>query len=418
MAALLLKNCIFGLIVTTCYGVDLDYINSEYIKDGESNDNELEATMRRTEHTGDNSKILTKDTESYNFDYDEMQLYWFRRKIHKIKKSMSKLSHAQNITASHFTTTATPPTKTIDMADIFRYNDYSYDEVPSENLTLESGILRTNSKNLQTPSTEAVDDYKKSSYNFTDNSTDNLVLAEMFNMEPAIEQFDPLSYDIPIPKDTWYVPESYPCWDLPILYGKQKKRKTSDGKVFLMYAPSLIDVVDKDESEPKFIRDYNREPTDNKWCTMPPCYGDHILCLFPHQVFSPFCGAGYKAKRPTTMQRVAIVNTVNSIRNHIALGSKAQNEYPYLPPAANMRQILYDYDLESMARRWLRQCLPGPSPCVALDSNYVSQLECTKYAENCCYNLDSSKWYEQFYMRVYHSELVLLIQFVIIITHL
>ncbi|KAJ2942802.1 hypothetical protein O0L34_g14989 [Tuta absoluta] len=73
------------------------------------------------------------------------------------------------------------------------------------------------------------------------------------------------------------------------------------------------------------------------------------------------------------------------MRNHVAKGSR--NQYPYLPSAANMKQVHYDKDLEFMAVRWLQQCLPGPSPCLSLDFQYVTQLECTKQLtkqKRCC----------------------------------
>ncbi|XP_028157270.1 uncharacterized protein LOC114350605 [Ostrinia furnacalis] len=184
----------------------------------------------------------------------------------------------------------------------------------------------------------------------------------------------------------WYVPEKYPCWQLPILYGELGRRKKTSN-IFLVKGGDLknVNIPDKDKLRKYMLKpDVPTVSSLNKWCSVEPCYGDHTLCLFTENHVSKVCDENYRVHKPTILEHIAIVNTVNAMRNRIANG--AADEYPQLPAAKNMKQIIYDYDLEKMAAAWLRQCLPGPPPCSALDERYVSQLECTKYADECCVN--------------------------------
>ncbi|XP_069357225.1 uncharacterized protein [Maniola hyperantus] len=217
--------------------------------------------------------------------------------------------------------------------------------------------------------------------------------AKFYNLEPAVDQdltFNQTKY---IYDQTWYVPQDFPCWDLPILYGELgSKKKKHD--VFLIYGGNLVNVI---ESSTKMTSTYKPvEPpishVINKWCEVEPCYGDHTLCLFPRPVISNICDKEYKVFVPNILDQFTLVNTINTMRNHVANG--VSKKYPHLPSAANMKQITYDYDLEDMAQAWLRQCLPGPAPCSALDGNLVSHLECTKYAKYCCSQSSKSfsKW--------------------------
>ncbi|XP_045771108.1 uncharacterized protein LOC123871373 [Maniola jurtina] len=207
--------------------------------------------------------------------------------------------------------------------------------------------------------------------------------AKFYNLEPAVDQdltFNETKY---IYDKTWYVPQDFPCWDLPILYGELgAKKKKYD--VFLIYGGNLVNVI---ESSTEMTKSYKPvEPpishVINKWCEVEPCYGDHTLCLFPSPVISNICDKEYKVYVPNILDQSTLVNTINTMRNHVANG--VSKKYSHLPSAANMKQITYDYDLEDMAQAWLRQCLPGSAPCSGLDGNLVSHLECTKYAKYCC----------------------------------
>ncbi|XP_068623809.1 uncharacterized protein [Battus philenor] len=187
--------------------------------------------------------------------------------------------------------------------------------------------------------------------------------------------------------NVWYVPQDLPCWQLPLLYGELGHREKSN--VFSINRGYLKNVVHHRKKQ-KFFSEIVHTPEMqmyNKWCGIEPCYGDHTLCLFPDKTISNFCENGYTVKTPTSSEQVALVNTVNSMRNRIAIGESIR--YSHLPQAANMMQVTYDYDLEKMAYAWLSQCLPGPAPCSALDGSFVSQLECKKYSQQCC--VDSSK---------------------------
>ncbi|XP_026332603.1 uncharacterized protein LOC113239725 [Hyposmocoma kahamanoa] len=210
---------------------------------------------------------------------------------------------------------------------------------------------------------------------------------ELYNLLPAVGAIK-IVKPINKTKESWYVPETYPCWELPLLYGEIVKKNISE--VFTSYPLFLKNVID-DHPDVQRRRDRLQNITYNrasKWCSILPCHGDHTLCLYPTDRYSVICNSFYKVYTLRPMQQVALVNTINAMRNLVAQGTP--DEYPYLPPAANMKQIIYNIDLEEMADRWLKQCLPGPAPCLSLESKLVSQLECFKRIESCCWR---TAWY-------------------------
>lgn len=248
------------------------------------------------------------------------------------------------------------------------FEEYDYKSTDTDDDDLKLLRIQTTDEKLQT------------SQNKTETDTP---YAKFYNLEPAINQDLHFNETKHIQDRTWYVPQDFPCWDLPVLYGElgAKKKKYN---VFLIYGGNLVNVIET-STENEFTHKPVEAPIShviNKWCEVEPCYGDHTLCLFPTSGISNICDKEYKIHTPSISDQFALVNTINTMRNHIANG--VSKKYPHLPTAANMKQITYDYDLEDMAKAWLRQCLPGSAPCSALDGNLVSHLECTKYAKYCC----------------------------------
>ncbi|KAM3963972.1 uncharacterized protein ACR2FA_002006 [Aphomia sociella] len=270
--------------------------------------------------------------------------------------------------------TSTSPLPLLNQINDYQY-DYNEDNVQKEARPREDSVQRSASISLIN-NTKNVSLYE---------SSHKIYYADFFNLKPAAGKVRFVNKSKSLQNNIWYVPEKYPCWDLPVLYGKlDKKSNASD--VFLLYANLLKNVIDNETAESLLSKSYDHSISQayNKWCTVQPCYADHTLCLFPDKINSKLCDMGYKVEKPTTLQQIAFVNTLNSMRNRIANG--VSKEYPNLPSAANMKQIMYDLDLEKIAQAWLHQCLPGPTPCSALDGNYTISLECTKSAENCCKN--------------------------------
>ncbi|XP_072934715.1 uncharacterized protein [Epargyreus clarus] len=258
---------------------------------------------------------------------------------------------------------------TIVPSDIFKEYEYMYDD------DTKPYMLRQHSQNTeQVKETNNLDNSKK------------LPLTDFYNLEPAISHLN-LSYNHSENDNVWYIQDDLPCWDLPLLYGElSKKKKYSE--VFTMRGGELKNVIVNDSSV-EWFSSVNKRVTSpptytNKWCMVEPCYGDHTLCLFSRKTSSSLCNKNYEVIVPSILEHTALVNTINSMRNKIANGES--HRYSYLPPAANMKQIIYDYDLEEIAAVWLHQCLPGSAPCSALDGSFVTQLECTKYAKYCCKN--------------------------------
>lgn len=207
-----------------------------------------------------------------------------------------------------------------------------------------------------------------------------------FNLKPKVIEL-PMNMSVPEIGDNmlvWYIPERSNCFfDMPLVFGFKNYDFNGDG-VFRLHNVGLKNVRLHERSEGLTRKKpYSGTPyVSNKWCNILPCYGDHTLCLFPDKKMSAICKKDYRVRTPLSHEQTLLVKTVNSMRNRVARGKS--NHYKHLPTAANMKQMRYDLDLEEMAAAWLRQCSPGPAPCVSLDTEYVTQLECSKIANKCC----------------------------------
>lgn len=208
------------------------------------------------------------------------------------------------------------------------------------------------------------------------------------NLKPKIGKvnlirYQKLSYqELEKTKKVWYVPYKFYCsLKSPLMSGSLERKRTTD--IFQIHENSLTNVK-MAANEITFIKPTNLHKGEkfNAWCTISPCYGDHTLCLFQGTSYSKLCDESYVVKIPKTYEQVLIINIVNSMRSSVA--TQQSERYKHLLPAADMNQIMYDLDLQEMAQVWLHQCVPGPAPCVALNNEFVAQLECTKYASKCC----------------------------------
>lgn len=389
-----------------CIAIPPDYYSGEIEEYGENIDNNTEDIKK---YYSEEPLINNVTIQSSDFDSDDendgfFEIYVATKKTHKkhytkgvteysTKTSVIVKNISHKIDNSKILRQQSIPNSTFRVIDIFGDYDYIYDEGSST-----SGFkqlredLGHNEENIITAKPDENQEVTNSSVAYENSQKfDNKslkYLPEFFNLEPAagVLKYKKLSEGSVNKDKVWYVPEKYPCWQLPVIYGELgRKKKVSE--IFLVYFSRLKNVID--DNSPKFPvpKDFFIiEPAKlvNKWCSVPPCYGDHTLCLFPHKTYSQLCDKQYTVHTPSMSEQMAIVNTVNSMRNSVARGTA--EEYIHLPPAANMKQVLYDFDLQEMAEVWLRQCLPGLAPCSSLDNEYIMQLECTKYAEYCCIN--------------------------------
>lgn len=378
MAVLLLKFFILFLFFQKCYAVGLDYLNREIMDDHSTNaTNDIEEPRR----VGDDVYLNEYEDDDGVLEDDNFTLYLSRKRT----TGKSKATTVSTSTSTEIKESEVQPTiPNLSMKiNIFKEYDYTYDEATP--LALRENYNDNSVSDVATSS---------NANNAATIKPKNVsLLSGLYSLEPAAALFDfKMKSNLPAGSNStvWYVPEKYPCWELPLLYGVLGPKK-NNSDVFLIYPVSLKDVIDDNVEQDTETRKFYKDVHVNKWCGMPPCYADHTLCLYPGRSLSKICYDNYRVRVPTMLKQIALVNTLNSMRNHVAKG--AQDQYPYLPPATNMKQILYDYDLEKMAQAWLRQCLPGPAACAALDSAFVSQLECTKFMKHCCVgSLNRDKW--------------------------
>lgn len=182
-------------------------------------------------------------------------------------------------------------------------------------------------------------------------------------------------------RKVWYILEEHSCeLDSPLIYGSVPAQDGNN--IFKIHNEGIVNISISAETPQRSRKPAVSLYPVNRWCNMPPCYADHTLCQYNDNKYSSLCEPKYYVHVLSPHERGMMVNMMNSMRNRVASG--LVKKYKHLPTAANMNQLLYDIDLENMALSWLFQCKPGPAPCVAMDGP-VSQLECTKRVQNCCY---------------------------------
>ncbi|XP_053617251.1 uncharacterized protein LOC128679201 [Plodia interpunctella] len=387
------KLLLILIFIIKCYCISEEYLAMEdktaedmFIDDEEDSlSNEVDAnltslnfTERRSRNHKKKQKSVKSDNNEEYYQYDDVKFYVLSKKfvtesepIPLIERTSVETNSTElpESTTMNYTTKSTPSTP----YNIFQEYEYAYLE--EETRIRQQGGMQKCATQIQPGVT------KKLTLTETP-----MQYIDFFNLSPAVQEMSLSNITSSIdPKkltsNIWYVPEKFPCWDLPVLYGEFSRESVED--VFTLHRTLLKNVIDMGRVQKQRLKSLD-VPVENfnKWCSVSPCYGDHTLCLFEDNTYAKICGEFYSVHTPTTAQQVALVNTVNSMRNRIASGES--EEYKDLPPAANMKQVIYDFDLEKMSSVWLYQCLPGPAPCSALDGSYVSPLECTKYAIHCC----------------------------------
>ena len=55
-------------------------------------------------------------------------------------------------------------------------------------------------------------------------------------------------------------------------------------------------------------------------------------------------------------ERQAMVDVHNSLRSRVAMGMEDRGSPGPQPPAANMRRMVWDEELATVAQRWAEQC--------------------------------------------------------------
>lgn len=371
------------------HAISVDY----YVVDDSKNEKPQDITynksdLRRTMMGASNKTVdITDCSTDCDDDVDDKVIISFQldkkpRKKPPTSTSIPTLNFAPDyVTRAPSVNTQAPDPKIILKLDLLTHDDYADQKVN------EPHILRyeDNPDKWVHNKSKIKDSYK----------TDALSYGIFYNLEPAADKDLLHGKNKRNFTNIWYVPQDLPCWELPLVYGELGERKDKS-KVFLTYNGELKNVFDPwVEARPKFkVTDAPISHFVNKWCGVQPCFGDHTLCLFPNQDISHVCDNGYTVKTPNILDQSNIINTINTMRNRIANGLSIT--YAHLPTAANMKQIIYDYDLQKISQAWLRQCLPGTAPCSALDGNSVTQLECTKYSKFCClkYFKTAQKWFE------------------------
>jgi len=104
--------------------------------------------------------------------------------------------------------------------------------------------------------------------------------------------------------------------------------------------------------------------TTAAYCALNP---NHTMCLHPGA--SPECRAKTIGSGMSQDGKEAILARHNDLRRRLAKGEEANQ-----PAASDMRELVWDEELERIAQRWVDQCTPGhDSIRTKLDSSNVGQ---------------------------------------------
>ncbi|KAK3930546.1 Sodium/potassium-transporting ATPase subunit alpha, partial [Frankliniella fusca] len=81
---------------------------------------------------------------------------------------------------------------------------------------------------------------------------------------------------------------------------------------------------------------------------------NHTMCLYPTTTPGKAC-KNFKANALTAADRAAVLKAHNELRNKVALGKESRG-ITAQPAAANMRKMVWDNELATIAQRWANQC--------------------------------------------------------------
>ncbi|KAF2879950.1 hypothetical protein ILUMI_26219 [Ignelater luminosus] len=115
---------------------------------------------------------------------------------------------------------------------------------------------------------------------------------------------------------------------------------------------------------------------DVNYCNFPCGPHMHTICKLKHR-----CEVSAKCKRFKNLpfsdnEKQEIIQTHNSFRNLIALGKGCKSiEGKWFPPAASMRELVWDRELEFQAQCWANQCIMERDTCRRkYDGQYAEQI--------------------------------------------
>ncbi|KAM3968575.1 venom allergen 5 [Aphomia sociella] len=117
--------------------------------------------------------------------------------------------------------------------------------------------------------------------------------------------------------------------------------------IYLVFSGFILRYVYSDKK--------NETDSFNEYCTHPDCSlkNQHTMCVTANKQSPRLYASGM-----TTWMRYQILLLHNRHRDNIAMGLEAGQ-----PPAANMRKMYWDYELEEMAQVWARQCQKRHDEC-------------------------------------------------------
>ncbi|KAI4457579.1 cysteine-rich secretory protein-related [Holotrichia oblita] len=90
--------------------------------------------------------------------------------------------------------------------------------------------------------------------------------------------------------------------------------------------------------------------------------GAHTLCKYPEDVIGPSC-RGYVNVKFTPEEQAAILDAHNTLRSNVACGLESRGQPGPQPAASNMRILMWNEELATIAERWGAQCIFGHDKC-------------------------------------------------------
>ncbi|KAK9721749.1 Cysteine-rich secretory protein family [Popillia japonica] len=118
-------------------------------------------------------------------------------------------------------------------------------------------------------------------------------------------------------------------------------------------------------------------PRTSNFCEIKCGWKKHICCIYGYD-FGPKCYTRPILQHIGEMEKEAIVDIINSIRNEVASGNASRGDLRRLT-ASNMHSVSYSRKLEYTASCWAKQCIPHHSRCRSIEDGRLGETICVSH---------------------------------------
>ncbi|GFG39137.1 hypothetical protein Cfor_06445, partial [Coptotermes formosanus] len=108
-------------------------------------------------------------------------------------------------------------------------------------------------------------------------------------------------------------------------------------------------------------------------CAYSSICADHTMCKYPTTGYGANCLTPVYSGVTSAADKQAALDAHNNVRKKIAKGQETRGTSGPQPTAANMRKLVWDEELATVAQRWANQCTFQHDTCRSVARFYVGQ---------------------------------------------